>query len=93
MTFLKSEKGRIEAEKIAAADAEAAVALRSKQEAVSEAIASGRCVEMDLASDLLGFIIGKKRANLIDIMATTGAHVTVNSDRGKQSTAIRNAAI
>jgi polyribonucleotide nucleotidyltransferase len=69
---------------IATAEAEAAAAQRAKEEAASQAIASGRYVEVDLASDMLGFIIGKKGANIADIMSTTGAHVTVHSDTGKR---------
>lgn len=83
MTFLETEKDRIEAEMLLNAQAEAEAALKAKQEAEAQARASGKYVEVALVQDMLGFIIGKKRSNLINIMESSGANVVVNSESGE----------
>ena len=80
---LADEKERSEMLATQAKQAEATASTEAKAVALAAAVASGTYAEMDLRSDLLGVIIGKKKAHLMDIMSSTGTTITVDSVSGK----------
>ena len=75
---LESEKERMEEERIAALAAEAAAQQKAEQE---KADFAARNIEVALPSMFMGFIIGRKGANITEIMAKTGTTVSVNSEK------------
>lgn len=80
MKDLEREKIEHEAALQTMADAEAAAKLKAEEE---RAELAARNIDISLPKELIGSIIGKKGANIHDIMKRTGTNITVHSDIGR----------